>query len=141
MQTDPINLRHDPMVVAWIEDYESQRIKGPGYKPHADCRYCGWPHSEHSLCGLGATFGRVRLGSDWTYIDRSNVEYMVNFVKNLGPGFHWKNQVYFDVEDGTVLVRRIEYFNGHPHERVWSIPLNEWKSIVDHVARNAAVTA
>jgi len=51
-------------------------------------------------------------------------------------GFHWRNDVYFKrLEDGSVRVRRFEWFNGAPHPKDWVIPANEWASVVCSVSQ------
>ena len=136
--TEPIRvneLRTNALVTAWIKTYQ-----GAGtWRKHPDCFKCGWPHAENLLCGSGSTFGCVTLGGNSYYIDSSNVDYMVDFVSKLGPGFHWKNEVYFDVKGQKVVISRIEPYNNCPHVKRWEIPLNEWKSIVEEVQRMSEV--
>ena len=49
------------------------------------------------MCGVGATFGFVRLGRHSFSIDASNVEYMLHFTEQLseGRGFHWRDETFF----------------------------------------------
>ena len=125
-------MRNVPMVDAWIRHYYGNMITPR--EPPSPCHHCGWPHNEQILCGMGATFGSVRLGGQTYYIDASNVEFMQHFMKNeLGPGFHWKNEVFFRVDGDSVIVSRVEGYNGNPNIKRWTIPLNEWRSIVDSV--------
>jgi hypothetical protein len=123
------NLRQNSVVQAWIAAYQNTLRH-----PYPDCQWCGWPHAEVLLCGSGSTFGCVRLGGTTYYIDMGNVEFMLSFVNKLGPGFHWKNEIFFNVEDGNVVVSHIEPFNNCPHVKKWTIPLAEWQSITDSVS-------
>lgn len=132
-----MKVERSPTVSAWIADYQSSH---PWRKNAADCSRCGWPHDPHVLCGR-ATFGQVRLGYETYYIDGSNVDFMLGFVKGLGPGFHWKNDIFFDVLDDIVTVTSLWAFNGCPQKRVWKIPVAEWRSISDFVASRTAPPA
>jgi len=118
-------LRNNPTVKAWIKDYQLD-------KKHKDCQICGFPHHENLICG--STFGQVRIGEDIYSISASNVDYMLNFVNKLGSyGFHWKNEVYFDIKDDIVTITSIWQYNNSPQLRQWSIPLVEWNSIVGFI--------
>jgi hypothetical protein len=86
------------------------------------------------MCGSGSTFGQVRLGGTTYYIDASNVEFMLQFVEKLGPGFHWRGEVYFDVRKGKVVISHVEAYNNCPHVKTWEITLGEWQSIVESVS-------
>lgn len=138
-----VELLKNPILRAWIDDYQTANAfafekKG---KKYPNCRDCGWPHNVHTRCGMGATFGSVRLGGDSYYIDASNVEFMLGFVTKLSEnGFHWKNGIYFDVRDGNVVVTSLWQFNGHPQVRRWTIPLREWQSITGFVQTRSAIS-
>lgn len=126
-------LRKDPMIEAWIDAYQTADKK---WSTHEDCRRCGFPHSPHVLCGVGAQFGRLKLGADMYSIDYSNVVFFHSFMLELGTGwgFHWRNQTYFKRDDtGAVEVRYIEQYNNHPQVKLWRIPAAEWASIVASV--------
>lgn len=125
-------LRKDPTIAAWVSTYKKSLMK---WEDRSDCRACGWPHAKVLLCGSGATFGTVRLGGASYAIDASNVEFMLNFVRSLGPGFHWKNEIFFDVDDNTVVVTHLEKYNNCPQVMKWRIPLLEWRSITEFVER------
>lgn len=132
-------LRKNKVVAAWIDDYAEESISG---KRNPSCKRCGWPHAQVSPCGMGATFGCVRLGGVNYYIDASNVEWMLSFVKTLGQnGFHWKDEIFFLAEAGNVIVTSLWQYNNHPQVRRWSIPLAEWKSIVDSVQTQQSIIA
>jgi hypothetical protein len=122
----------DSIIEAWIKDYQGG---DPWRKNRADCHQCGWPHAANLLCGGGSTFASVRLGENTYYVDGSNVDFMLAFVKKLPSGFHWKNEVFFEVKDGRVIVWRIEPYNNCPRLKKWEIPLREWQSITDFVRR------
>lgn len=122
----PNHLRHDPMVSAWITDYQRDK-----WNQHPDCTHCGWPHSPVTMCGMGSTFGRVKIGQRLTYVDSSNVAFLRKFREELGAaGFHWRDDVYVVRAADAVVISRIEYFNGHPNVHKWVIPVNEFASIV-----------
>jgi hypothetical protein len=123
-------LRHNPTVEVWIQEYQKD-----GWHQYPDCQSCGFPHNSTILCGRGATFGSVWLGAEQYSIDASNVNYMLQFVQSLGPGFHWKNEVFFDVQSSKVIVRHIDKYNDTPDVKVWEIPLEQWDSIKDFVQR------
>jgi hypothetical protein len=123
----------NPVVQAWIDNYQ----KRDNWSPYVDCHTCGWPHAPVLLCGSGSTFGSVVLGGRTFYIDSSNVDFMLSFVQRLGTGFHWKHEVFFNVEMNMVIVSHIESYNNTPHIVKWSIPLNEWQSIVDSVSEQS----
>ena len=140
-------LKKNPVVAAWIEAHQKDKWHMPGDSDrHADCRICGWPHDKHVQCGMGATFGFVQLGRHPFSIDASNVEYMLHFTEQLaqGRGFHWRDETFFGVKDGKVVVTYLESFNNSPQLKTWTIPLNEWRSIVksvdDAVQRQATVS-
>ena len=125
-------LKH-PMVQAWIDEWTKA---APYRKRHADCRRCGWPHYKHMLCGAGATFGSFRLGNHTYSVDASNVEWSICLFESLGSfGFHWKNDIFFDVKDGVVVVTYWTPYNNCPNQKQWNIPLLEWKSIADFIER------
>lgn len=87
-------------------------------------------------------FGSVILGEHTYYIDTSNVDFMIYFVSKLPSNYHhWKNEVFFAVEDGQVLIFRLESYNNCPHWRRWSIPLSEWQTIVDFVQSASEITS
>ncbi len=124
-KNNPEHLRRDSIVCAWIEDYQQDE-----WHKHEDCSYCGWPHAGR-LCGLGQTFARARIGGQYAYIDSSNVAWTRSFVDQLSAlGFHWRNDVYIKRERDSVLIHRVEYFNGSPGLKCWQIPVNEFASIV-----------
>ena len=130
-------LRKNSVVAAWIR--QSSSSKDFLGKNHPDCSICGWPHSPYVQCGVGAMFGSVRLGGCQFGIDASNVEYMLSLIGGLGDlGFHWKNERFFNVKDGAVVVTYFEQFNGHPNMKQWRIPLGEWQAIVDFVGERAS---
>src|SRR6266853_3991667 len=84
------HLRRDPMVSAWIAEYQKDE-----WRRHPDCTHCGWPHTSVCGCGMGSTFGCVRLGGQMVYVDTSNVHYLRGFMDGLGAlGFHWRNEVF-----------------------------------------------
>jgi hypothetical protein len=119
-------LRHDPIVKAWINTYQTNNV---WKKQYTDCKYCGWPHS--GMCG--SVFGVMKLCGDNYWIDQSNVEYMLDFVQNLGSGFHWKNEIFFDVIDEKITIQFFEKYNNTPQKKSWIVPINEWKSIVKFI--------
>jgi hypothetical protein len=122
----PNHLRHDPMVAAWIADYQRDK-----WNQHPDCKLCGWPHATVLMCGMGSTFGQVKIGRQYVYVDTSNVASLRKFREELGAtGFHWRDDVYVARSADAVVINRIEYFNGHPHVEKWVIPVNEFASIV-----------
>ena len=139
-------LKKNSIVAAWIEAHQKDKWHMPGdADKHADCRVCGWPHNKHVMCGMGATFGFVRLGRHTFSIDASNVGYMLHFVGQLGGrGFHWRNETFFDVRDGQVVVTYLENFNNTPQLKTWTIPPLEWqsiaKSVEDAIQRQATVS-
>lgn len=136
--TPVAELRKERIIEAWIKNYQNEY---PGKERYADCRSCGWPHHPQYLCGRGSTFGSVRLGGELCGIDSSNVEYMLHLVKTLGPGFHWRDEIFFDLVGDKVEVRRLDYYNNTPSVKTWNIPLMEWKSIVDWIeSRKSALT-
>ncbi|MDE2021231.1 MAG: hypothetical protein KGJ13_12925 [Patescibacteria group bacterium] len=60
---------------------------------------------------------------------------MLNLVsKFVSLGFHWRNETFFDVNGGNVVVTYLDEYNGSANFRRWEIPLNEWKSIADFIA-------
>lgn len=121
-----MTLRHHPFVEAWISAYQE------GVVPREDCRLCGWPHRS---MGCGSTFGQVWLGGDRAYVDASNVDYLVQLISGLSSlGFHWKNEWFFNRKGDTVVVSRIEYFNGVPSVKQISIPISELASIMCSVS-------
>ncbi len=129
-QLDPKSaehLRHDPVVEEWIASYQED-----ARTMLEDCRSCGWPHNPVTSCGLGNVFGRIKIGGRWAYIDSSNVDYMRNvFIKeNASLGFHWRNDIYIKRVDNTVVISFITFYNGHPNRDRWTIPINEFASIV-----------
>ncbi len=124
-------MNRTPMIQAWIDAYSKQHERwGP---PHVDCKFCGWPHDKHLVCGGGATFGLVRLGGKDYSVDKSNVDVMVRFIEERPSGFHWRNDIYFEVVENGVRVHFIEDFNNHPHRKSWLIPRPEWESIAKYV--------
>lgn len=122
--------QQNPRVLAWINAYQKEVYK--------ECPSCKWPHSPNVMCGMGATFGCVRLGGNTYYIDASNVEFMLGFVEKLGPGFHWKDEIFFDVKNDAVTVTHLESYNNTPQLKRWTIPVNEWQSIVEFVQSRVA---
>ena len=134
------HISENTIVQAWIKDYQAFQNKVGFKTTYSTCKYCGFPHRQydidHHTCGN--VFGMVRLGGEYYWIDKSNVEYMLYFVQTqLGTGFHWKAQIYFSVEDENVIVTHLSSYNNTPHKNTWTIPLLEWKSITDEVERLA----
>jgi hypothetical protein len=126
----PTNLRNHPMVQAWVSTYK----KGIN-RENKDCKTCGFPHSEQLLCGMGATFGTLTLGTDRYSVDTSNVEYFVQLCSAVGEdGFHWKRDIFFRRLDGCVVVTYYEKYGNTPRKRTWRIPVIEWESIVKSVS-------
>ena len=127
-------LRNDPMVNAWITEYQKDK-----WNRYHDCRHCGWPHSPNLMCG-SATFGHLTLGRERYAISWSNVVWFHDFMSKtlgVGWGFHWRDETYFKRDDkGGVEVKYIESFNNHPQVRGWRIPPNEWASIVCSVSKD-----
>lgn len=127
-------LRSDPMVATWISAYQTDK-----WSTHKDCWRCGFPHSDAIMCGMGAAFGRLRLGKDTYSIDLSNVVWFHKFMTEtlgVGWGFHWRNEMYFKrANDGVVEVRYIEQYNNSPQIRLVRIPPTEWASIVCSVSK------
>lgn len=122
-------LRNHPLVVAWIEDYYRGHdwLTNPG-----DCGKCGWPHNPFLICGGGSTFGSLRIGDDRYFVDWSNVEVFVNFRSQSHEGwFHWSRDRFFRKTSDGIEVLFYAQYNNTPQERIWKIPQNEWKSIVD----------
>ncbi len=125
-------LRNSPMVKAWIAAYQTDK-----WSTHKDCFKCGYPHSPHTMCGMGSSFGRLKIGRDWYSVDFSNVVFFHDFRLRLGEGcgFHWRDDTFFKrTDDGTVEVNYFEQFNNTPQDKVWRIPPNEWASIVASVS-------
>lgn len=118
--------RKHPFVAAWISAYQ----KDDEWRQYADCRLCGFPHSPHVLCGRGATFGELRIGVDTYYVDQSNVESFIEFREAPTPGFHWRDDVYFQSEPDGVKLTTFWQYNNCPQKRAWCIPMAEWRSIV-----------
>lgn len=131
----PTNLRNNPMVQAWISNYKKVNNCN-----NDDCDRCGFPHSPHVLCGWGAIFGILTIGGDRYYVDTSNVNSFVQFNNGIKRGFHWKNDIFFNRLDNSVVVTYYEKYNNSPQKRTWVIPLNEWESIVKAVSHDAAIT-
>lgn len=124
--TSPQHLRQDSVVKAWIADFQRDK-----WHKYDDCRRCGWPHSPVTMCGMGSVFGQVRLGGQYAYVDSGNVAHLRQFVETLSTlGFHWRNEVFIARVKGQVVISRIEYFNGHPSLKQWTIPVHEFASIV-----------
>jgi len=133
-----VELLTNPIVKAWIKNYRTERV----YKwqdPLNECIRCGWPHAKAEMCGYGATFGQVKIGKNFFYIHAGNVEYMLDFMKNLGKGFHWEREIFFGVEDGNVLVTHIDKESGLPSQQRWVITPECWKSIVESVGREISL--
>lgn len=129
------DLRHSPMVEAWIAAY---RASDPQWHTHSDCLHCGYPHSANLLCH-GAAFGEVPIGGKLYSVDFSNVLFFHEFRLELGKsnGFHWRDDKYFKrLPDGSVRIQFIEPFNGHPNIKEWTIPPAEWASIVCSVSKD-----
>jgi ribosomal protein L37E len=121
------HLRHHPLVVEWIKDYQKQNH----HIKYDDCSRCGWPHSSVFLCGMGSNFGQVKIGRCMCYIDTSNVKWTVDFVQSLGKGcFHWRDNIYIKRLGDDVVISHIEYYNDSPSLKDWKIPVNEFASIV-----------
>jgi hypothetical protein len=133
--TEAQALRHSPMVEAWIKAY---RESNPRWHTHADCHFCGFPHSKHIPCH-GAAFGHVPVGGKSYSVDYSNVVFFHQFRLELGKeaGFHWRDDKYFKrLDDGSVQIQFVEEFNGHPNVKSWVIPSPEWASIVCSVSED-----
>lgn len=119
-------LRHHPFVEAWIKAYQKDK-----WSTYPDCHSCGFPHAPNFLCGMGSTFGEMRIGKHTYAVDQSNVDYFVGFREKPLEGFHWKNDVFFKrLPDGGVEVTYFDQYNNTPQERKWHIPAAEWASIV-----------
>lgn len=131
----PTNLRNHPTVQACISDYRKTNNR-----ENKDCKTCGFPHSEYLLCGTGATFGTLIIGTDRYSVDTSNVEYFVQFRSGIGGGFHWKNDIFFQRLDGCVVVTYYEKYGNTPQKHTWRIPVIEWESIVKSVNGPEAIT-
>ena len=130
-------LKKHPFVAAWIAEKQADNLYGT---PYPDCHSCGWPHAPNVLCGMGATFGSLNFGGNTYSIDASNVEYMLDLLNGLSDmGFHWKNEIFFDVKDGVVTITRFEQYNNCPNKRTWLVPLPEWQSIADFISARALV--
>jgi hypothetical protein len=125
-----LELKENPIVQAWIRAWNKKF-------PH--CIHCGWPHSPAVICGWGATFGFARFGGRDVSVDSSNVAYLISFRTKERKGFHWKDDIFFERTNSAVLITRIELFNDCPHEEIWTIPLNEWTSIVQSTMRAVAL--
>ena len=123
-----VELSKNSIVAAWIKTYRKD-----SWCRHPKCNACGWPHAPNLLCGSGATFGETLIGAHTYYIDASNVEFMLHFVGQLGSGFHWRDEIFFEVKADHVIVSRIEPYNNSPHIKKWMIPLREWQSITEFV--------
>ena len=123
------------MVKAWIKQYR----KADDYNKHKDCHHCGYPHNPYALCNNG-TFGEVWIGVNCYSISLSNIVYMLDFMKNLGKdwGFRQKNERFFKRVGDMVEVRFFEYYNNTPQERLWQIPINEWNSINKFIEQDGA---
>jgi hypothetical protein len=123
-------LRQHPFVVQWIKDYQ----RTISWKKYEDCRNCGYPHAAGFICGMGSTFGQLRIGQHLYYVDQSNVDYFVAFREKPRKGFHWRNDIYFERLPGCVEVTYFDQYNNSPQERKWRIPHSEWASIVCSVS-------
>lgn len=125
-------LRDSPMVKAWITAYQTDK-----WSTHKDCHRCGYPHSPHVLCGMGASFGTLWLGRDHYSVDFSNVVFFHDFMLKIseGRGFHWRDETFFTrTGDGSVEVHYLEQYNNTPQQKMWRIPPNAWASIVASVS-------
>lgn len=132
------SLAEDPIVQSWIAAHNApggyHDGSHPMRQPYPTCDRCGWPHSPNAMCGIGATFGHAKIGGQTVYVDGSSVKALLSMVKQgFGPGFHWKNDVYFDVEGDEVVVRYIWFFNAWPQQATWRISKAEWASVVGWV--------
>lgn len=123
-------LRQHPFVLAWIAEFQ----KDPLHSKYTDCRHCGFPHSEVLLCN-GAPFGSLYIGGQHYSVDISNVESMVYFREKPRPGFHWRDDIYFQrLDNGDVRVTSFWQHNNSPQEKKWTIDRDSWASIVSSVS-------
>ena len=125
-------LRNHPMVLAWIAEFR----KDASHREYSDCHRCGFPHSETLLCS-GAPFGYLYIGGRLYSVDVSNVEAMVHFREKQRPGFHWRDDIYFErIKDGSVCVTSFWQYNNYPQETRWVIDRDAWASIVSSVSKS-----
>jgi hypothetical protein len=130
------SLRQHPFVLAWIAEFQ----KDPWHTKYPDCRRCGFPHSDVLLCN-GAPFGCLYIGGEPYSVDISNVAWMVQFREQSRPGFHRRDDIYFQrMDDGSVRVTSFWQYNNCPQEKVWTIPSSEWASIVSSVSTAGETT-
>lgn len=115
-------LRYSAMVEAWIRAWGVN---------DDDCAKCSFPHSPHLLCN-SAPFGRVRFGGTDYTTSLSNVVWWVGFMEAYAPlgAFHWKDERFFRRTPEGVEVTFFTRHNNTPQRSVWTIPSNEWGSIV-----------
>ena len=116
------------LIDGWIKEAQLDK-----FSKHEKCTACGYPHSPFILCGTGAVFGSAIFGGVQYAVDIGNMDYFVHLRSTIARGHHWKNDIYFYIENGEIVIRFITDFNYCPAIKEIKIPFIEWKTIIEQL--------
>lgn len=121
-------LLSNPIVLKWIETYKEVNSIS-----HAICDKCGFPHYKNILCGRGAIFGAMRLGSKIYWIDASNVEYFISFYDQAQKdNVDFKRDIQFSRKNSKEIeIFFYENYNNIPQKNTCNFSSQEWELVVN----------